>query len=454
MSIEIVVFREMQARAKEPKGRVFAVHFQQRKGRNVSRIPRKGWRQRLGTCKKMRCLIHDGAGSSAKSFTSGGVSGWRTVRVLLRYYSMLSGILENRFPMGNADFGKTWTAEAIASVASLRPDAPTINFRSTSIRNARSHAPIFSIGCSRSGTTLLYHMLLSSGNFAVYRAESFIFTLFEPRFRPLSEPRNKRRMLDAWYKTRLFTRTGLEPSDVDARMMAECQNGGDFLRIFMEEMCRKQGVERWAETTPEHLLSVREIKRTIPNARIIHVIRDGRDVALSWERLSQIRRLPGDRNRAAMAAAIYWEWIVEKGRDAGRALGPDYVEVRYEDLVRRPAEVLRSLEPFVEHDLDYQRIAEVGIGSVSAPNTAFKDENRSPVGRWKTDFPEEELETLEGLIGEGLKQLGYGLGTKRSRRPGLAAMRAAYRLYFDTKLYVKHRTPIGKLLVTHELHAP
>src|SRR5450755_2399822 len=187
--------------------------------------------------------------------------------------------------MGNTDFGVTWTAEEVAAVARLRPDAPTINLRSASIRTVRSSAPIFSIGCSRSGTTLLYHMLLSAGNFAVYRAESFIFTLFEPRFRPLSKAGNRRRMLDAWYKTRLFTRTGLEPSDVDARMMAECRNGGDFLRIFMEEMCRKQGVERWAETTPEHLLYMREIKRTIPNARIIHVIRDGRDVALSWERL-------------------------------------------------------------------------------------------------------------------------------------------------------------------------
>jgi hypothetical protein len=297
-------------------------------------------------------------------------------------------------------------------------------------------------------------MLLCAGNFAVYRAESFIFTLFEPRFRPLSDPQNKRRMLDAWYKTRLFTRTGLEPSDVDARIMAECQNGGDFLRIFMEEMCRKQGVQRWAETTPEHLLYLGEIKKTIPNALIIHVIRDGRDVALSWERLSQIRRLPWDHKRAAMAAAIYWEWTVEKGRKAGHALGADYREVHYEDLVLRPAEVLRSLEPFVEHDLDYQRIAEVGIGSVSVPNNAFKEEQRSPIGRWKTDLSEGELAAIEDMIGGSLEQLGYELGTKGSSRPDLAAMRAAYRLHFAAKLYVKNRTPVGRWLVTRDLYAP
>ena len=78
------------------------------------------------------------------------------------------------------------------------------------------------------------------------------FNLLEPRFRPLTVLANRRRMLDAWYKSRLYTRTGLTPDEVEARILRECQNGGDFLRIVMEAMCRKQGVERWAETTPDH----------------------------------------------------------------------------------------------------------------------------------------------------------------------------------------------------------
>lgn len=325
------------------------------------------------------------------------------------------------------------------------------DFQSGSVKTARNQAPVFVIGCSRSGTTLLYHMLLSSGNFAVYRMESMIFTLFEPRFRPLSKPRNKRRMLDAWYQTRLYTRSGLEPSEIEPRMMAECQNGGDFLRIIMEEMCRKQGVERWAETTPEHLLYMYRIKETIPNALIVHVIRDGRDVALSWEKLSQIRPFPWDRKRSAMAAAIYWEWIVNKGREAGRTMGADYVEVYYEDLVRKPAEVLKNLEPFIEHDLDYERITRNAVGSVIAPNTAFKEEKRSPIGRWKTDLSPEELATLESLAGGTLEQLGYELSTKASDHSDLTRMRATYRLYFECKQYLKTRTPAGKLFVKRDL---
>jgi hypothetical protein len=323
--------------------------------------------------------------------------------------------------------------------------------QSALMKTARSKAPVFVIGCSRSGTTLLYHMLLSSGNFAVYRMESMIFTLLEPRFRPLSRPRNKRRMLDAWYNTRLYERSGLEPSEIEPRIMAECRNGGDFLRIIMEEMSRKQGVERWAETTPEHLLYMRRIKETIPNALIIHVIRDGRDVALSWEKLSQIRRFPWDRKRAAMAAGIYWEWIVNEGRRAGRTLGGDYLEVRYEDLVLKPIEVLRNLEPFIAHNLDYERITRVAIGSVSAPNTAFKGDRRNPVGRWMTELTRPELATFEALVGGTLEQLGYELGTKASSRTGLAAMRAAYRLYFESKQYLKTSTPAGKWFVERDL---
>lgn len=319
------------------------------------------------------------------------------------------------------------------------------------LSRTRSTAPVFVIGCSRSGTTLLYHMLLSSGNFAVYRMESQIFNLFEPRFRPLSKPQNKRRMLAAWYDTRLYQRSGLEPSELEPRIMAECQNGGDFLRILMEEMCRKQGVQRWAETTPEHLLYMQRIKETIPNALIVHVIRDGRDVALSWEKLKQIRPFPWDRRRAAMAAGIYWEWIVNKGRQAGRTLGGDYVEVRYEDLVRNPAEVLKNLEPFVEHNLDYDRITEVGIGSVSKPNTAFKGDERSPIGRWRTDLPPGELAILEALTGDTLDDLGYERSTKIPRSFDLGRMRASYRAYFEIKQYLKTRTPVGKWFVKRDL---
>jgi hypothetical protein len=336
-------------------------------------------------------------------------------------------------------------------------------------RGARGKAPVFVLGCPRSGTTLLYHMLLSAGNFAVYRAESQVFNLLEPRFGGLSQAANRRRLLAAWKDTELFRRTGLDWNDVSQAVMANCRNGGDFLRIVMEAMARQQGVERWADCTPEHLLHLDRIKRTIPEALIIHVIRDGRDVALSLEKQAWIRPFAWERSKTLEVSALYWDWIVRKGCKDGRTLGGDYVEVRFEDLVLDRRKVLERLSSFIGQELDYDTIERVGIGAVSQPNSSFRAEMNQgefgPVGRWKTILSAVQLERLEVLLGGTLRELGYappsgledqpllrGSSSHRSLSSGsLRRMRLLYQFYFDTKLRLKKRAPFGKMLVSRDL---
>jgi hypothetical protein len=300
-------------------------------------------------------------------------------------------------------------------------------------------------------------MLLSAGNFAIYRSESAVLNLLEPRFGDLSVPRNKKRLLKAWFETRLFTATGLERESIAARVMDECRNGGDFLRIVMSAVAQKQGVQRWADTTPEHLLYLPRIKETIPDALVIHIIRDGRDVALSTDKQGYIRRLPGDRMPTKMAAGLYWDWMVTTGRRHGRDLGEDYIEVHFEDLIREPRQTLAELGRFIGQELDYDMIRSVGIGSVSAPNTSFGSEDVdhfNPVGRWRGGFTEDELVMFESLVGATLAENGYELATKKRdvlNRTDLQVMRAVYRAYFDAKLFLKTKTPLGRLLVTRDL---
>lgn len=300
-------------------------------------------------------------------------------------------------------------------------------------------------------------MLLSAGNFAVYRTESNVINLLEPRFGDLSVARNKRHLLEAWYNSRLFTLSGLDKNEIAGEVMASCRNGGDFLRIIMSEMARKQGVQRWADTTPEHLLYLHRIKETIPDALVIHIIRDGRDVALSTDKLGYIRKLPWDRTPSTMVAALYWEWMVNKGRRDGKDLGDDYTEVHFEELVSQPRETLGRLSRFVAQDLDYDRIRQAGVGSVSAPNSSFEDAaggEFNPTGRWRSAYSPQDLAMLEGLIGRTLQENGYELSNSNLEsleRGSLQRMRAIYRLYLDTKLYLKANTPLGQLLVTRDL---
>src|SRR5215469_13427354 len=326
------------------------------------------------------------------------------------------------------------------------PVAPLMERRAS---GPGTKAPVFVLGCPRSGTTVLYHMLLSAGNFALYRAESNVLNLLGPKFGNLRSPQNRRRLLDAWLGSKLFQVTGLAPADIEPKIMSECRSAADFLRITMEETARKQGVERWAECTPEHLLHIPEIHREFPEALIIHIIRDGRDVALSYVKQNWAYPLPWDKHEHLAVAGMYWEWIVRRGREYGRRIGAHYREVRFEALVDHPRETLAELSDFIEHDLDYDRIQSAGIGSVSQPNTSFQGEARRegfhPVGRWKSKLSPQGIADFEALVGDFLHELGYILGSAQ-QHPGLRArrLRGTYFPYFTLKQWLKMNTPLGR----------
>lgn len=309
----------------------------------------------------------------------------------------------------------------------------------------RSKAPVFVLGCPRSGTTVLYHMLLSAGNFALYRAESNVFSVLQPRFGNLRSESNRRELLRYWLKSKLFEVSGLHASAIHDKILHECQSAGDFLRIVMEESARVQGVERWADCTPDHLLYMREIKREIPDALFVHIIRDGRDVALSYAKQGWAYPFPWDRNQQVGVAGLYWEWIVSKGRKVGRELGHNYYELHYEALVEKPRETLVALSDFVGQELDYDRIKQVGIGSVSEPNSSFSSgRDFRPVGRWAEQMPQEQLAEIESLIGKVLNDLGYPLAS--SPKPGLreTRFRATYIPWFTLRHWLKSSTPLGR----------
>ena len=307
--------------------------------------------------------------------------------------------------------------------------------------SGRHSAPVFVVGCARSGTTLLYDTLLSAGGFAIYLGESNIFNLLAPRFGDLGVRKNREKMLNVWLGSRLFRVSGLERRQIEERT-DDCRNAGDFLRVVMDELAQQQNAVRWAGNAPEEILHLRQIKETIPEALIIHVIRDGRDVSLSLSEKRYIRPFPWKERETPEGAALYWEWIVQRGRAAGALLGNDYTEVRFEELVRDPRAVLGRLSGFLDHDLDYDRIQRTAVGTVARPNTSFSAQPRefNPVGRWKQQLAPDQLTRIEGLVGSTLSQLGYGLATpgrSACNRIQLGWNRQVYRRFFELKLKSK-----------------
>src|SRR5271155_4386191 len=197
-----------------------------------------------------------------------------------------------------------------------QPDAGELQPRRKSVTMPRGKAPVFVVGCPRSGTTLLYNMLLSSGGFAVYLAESNVFNLLVPRFGDLSVRANRERLMSAWLESKLFRASFLDAPEIRDKVVSGCRNGGDFLRVVMGEMARAQGVQRWADNSPEELLHAVAIKKVLPDALFIHMVRDGRDVSLSLDARPHkwVRPFSWDRKNSLLVAGIFWEWMVKEGR--------------------------------------------------------------------------------------------------------------------------------------------
>jgi hypothetical protein len=317
----------------------------------------------------------------------------------------------------------------------------------------RSRRPVFVMGCHRSGTNLLYDTLLSAGGFAVYRGYTPIYKMLIPKLGNPENRENRNRLVETWLRSKGYRRSGLTAKEIKAKLLDECHTGGDFIRIIMDEIARGQNAHRWAIYDPDNVLYVPQVKADLPEALFIHIIRDGRDIALSLKKMGGFKPLPWNigSSRDLLATAAYWEWMVRKGQTHGREIPEDYIEIRYEDLVLKPHETLGTLGKFLDHDLDYDRIHQAGLGRLRQTNSSFREEAAhsqiKPLQRWKERLSPEQVAALEALVGDCLEEFGYALTTAPEKRiPGLREkwIRTFYPALLETKLWMKTKTPMGK----------
>ena len=199
---------------------------------------------------------------------------------------------------------------------------------------------------------------------------------------------------------------------------------GDAARSFYEAYAAQEGKPRWGDKSPPYTWKAKRIQRALPEAHFIHLIRDGRDVALS---LSEVSWGPG----GVQAAAAKWVDELGRARQRARRLAPGtYMELRYEDLVADPEPLLRRVAEFVDLPwdaamLEYHRGAEarmkevirdfhpLGGGTITAEERKRQHElvssppSSSRVGRWRTEMSEEDRKAFEGVAGKLLAELGY-----------------------------------------------
>ncbi len=297
--------------------------------------------------------------------------------------------------------------------------------------------PVFIVGAPRSGTTLLQFMLRSHPDLSLPTAEShFIIPLWRRRaeFGDLSTRDGVRRVLAEMQRLRpRFLAEDLHGVrfDVEALAARFHQEGRDSIPALIDGLfaanAAGEGKSRWGDKTPYYVLHLPLLAELFPDARFVHIIRDGRDAALS------MRARARDLNVYNLYhAAKIWEQYVEAGQTEGARLGPQrYFELRYEDLlsdqegsVRRICEFLDL--PFSSAVIEFRKArAEGGKTPLLA-----RDIDAGNAEKWRQRMTPRQLALFEGAAKDTLLRNGYPLATP-ARRPPLpvrAALRAHNRL--------------------------
>jgi hypothetical protein len=122
------------------------------------------------------------------------------------------------------------------------------------------------------------------------------------------------------------------------------------VRAFYRLYAERQGKTRYGDKTPGHAKHLAAIENLLPEAHFIHLIRDGRDVALSWR---EQWFAPG---REIETLAREWQSWVRAARERG-ARCRRYLEVRYEELIQEPRAALARICTFLELEFDEAMLA-------------------------------------------------------------------------------------------------
>jgi hypothetical protein len=301
---------------------------------------------------------------------------------------------------------------------------------------ARSIAPFFIVGCGRSGSTLL-RLMLSSHSRLTIPPETWYLGPLLAQFgadRALSATEVERatsiitshyRWPDMKMDAREFRREVSELSRPNLR---------DLVEVVYRRYMRIEGKVRWGDKTPVYIEILPALARMYPNSLFIHLVRDGRDVAKSFQATGWVSRwLHQNTGEWVRAQQCQRRW-------SASALRARILEVRYEDLVLEPEGTLREICRFIGEEFEPQMLSwEERVDEKVPPrerryHTKLKLRiGPEGVGRWKREMTPRETFVSEAFMGAHLARLGY------ERRYRSALWAPAFAL---TRLYCRVVLPV------------
>jgi hypothetical protein len=263
----------------------------------------------------------------------------------------------------------------------------------------------FVIGCQKSGTTWV-ERLLDNHPTVCCRGEGHFSDILAPMLEQMHRIYNEdRRTTWAFGPNDLLAGIRLATDTVFGRYLAACRD--------------PQTIRVLGDKTPEGALAVRALSTLYPGARFIHVIRDGRDAAVSgWAHLHRRgthQRFDSFADYAAYFAEHHWVPYITRARQAAAHVADRYLEVRYEDLHARPTTHTRRMLQFLDvaaaDDVVRTCVHRASFRALSGRDAGDEDPashfRKGIVGEWTSRFDAATLRRFEDVAGPLLLELRY-----------------------------------------------
>lgn len=269
---------------------------------------------------------------------------------------------------------------------------------------------IFIVGVGRSGTSLLQSMFAANHEVSYLPETSFLRRLVaHGRLQLIYKNQGKRALVEVLEGDEYFCRTGLDAADIIAKALAR----GGFLdaAVYLEVLASYHDeYKTWVgDKDPRSVEYLSLLKTVCPDAHVIHIFRDPRDVLASKKRTAWSR--DGHVWKHIFANRVQFK--------IGHALGPKlfgkrYHEVCYEELLASAEAVLSALCKDIGIVFDEHMLAfgDAARKLVSEKELSWKKETFGPLltenkGKWKTDLPPREVKLTELCCREAMSRGGY-----------------------------------------------
>lgn len=272
-------------------------------------------------------------------------------------------------------------------------DMPKVKFK--------TNVPVLVIGYARSGTTILIQLLRKYLDINYGPESQFIIRYYKRlnHYGDLSKQLNLKLLVNDISKERCFERWHKRFGfKVDVEKVIESIKEPTYRGVidaFFNQFAEFAGRIRWGDKTPEYINDLPILNALFPEAQYIHIIRDGRDVALSSQGTFFSRK-------NIIQLAFSWQKAVKIGQSFGRQLPESrYFELKYETLMQEPDKVITQLAHFVQIEDGLQDV-------IKRIDRLIKhDLKKDNYYKWKKVMTPLQISQFERAAADTLHELGY-----------------------------------------------